>query len=325
MDPPSSTGDDDFTAAIGDAIESTGQLGKTGEIKSAKVNMWTEYHGDKSIIQDRRKRWLKAIPCMIRTVDSNVSENQANVLLKQLGVPSDSSGFEKFGEEEKTYGQVQNGDFKYSFVHDPISFTLVIDKKSDTELAIESNLKGGSGPDSVGQASGSNSATPDSTSYSQPSEVSSASESEHSSDTVSTEKPKADSDQLQAPQSYERQHFVFAVPGGLFSGVTNSDSDSVNLHSNTAPQSKHGHLTFPRRIIRSHETCDRKECWMEHNHETNWSNWFALSGYDGGDIFYQKTILNGQQSSLFLIEHKKSDLSKYKNTTEMLALSFKTR
>ncbi len=51
-------------------------------------------------------------------------------------------------------------------------------------------------------------------------------------------------------------------------------------------------------------------------------NWFVVSGYNGGKIFYQKTMLKGDVLKTFSIEYDESQKSIYDKVTTRIARSF---
>ena len=51
-------------------------------------------------------------------------------------------------------------------------------------------------------------------------------------------------------------------------------------------------------------------------------NWFVVSGYNGGKIFYQKTMLKGDALKTFTIEYDESQKSTYDAVTARVARSF---
>lgn len=52
-------------------------------------------------------------------------------------------------------------------------------------------------------------------------------------------------------------------------------------------------------------------------------NWFVISGYNSGKVFYQKTILNKDQFMSFYIEYPESKKKIYDPVTKHIADSFK--
>lgn len=53
------------------------------------------------------------------------------------------------------------------------------------------------------------------------------------------------------------------------------------------------------------------------------NNWFVISGYNSGKIFYQKTILNKNQFKSFYFEYSESKKKIYDPVTKQIASSFK--
>ncbi len=53
------------------------------------------------------------------------------------------------------------------------------------------------------------------------------------------------------------------------------------------------------------------------------NNWFVVSGYNSGKIFYQKTIFNAGQFKTFLFEYNESQKKFYGPITKRLMKSFK--
>jgi hypothetical protein len=53
------------------------------------------------------------------------------------------------------------------------------------------------------------------------------------------------------------------------------------------------------------------------------SDWFVVSGYEGGRIFYQKTIYRGGAFKTFRIEYDKPLAGVFDNVTKRVAASFK--
>jgi hypothetical protein len=52
-------------------------------------------------------------------------------------------------------------------------------------------------------------------------------------------------------------------------------------------------------------------------------HYFVVSGYDGDNIFYQKTQIFGDHSSSFLMQYPKAEKAKYRAANEMLESSFR--
>lgn len=53
------------------------------------------------------------------------------------------------------------------------------------------------------------------------------------------------------------------------------------------------------------------------------NNWFVVSGYKSGKVFYQKTILNKNQFKFFYFEYPESKKKIYDPITKNIATSFK--
>jgi hypothetical protein len=58
------------------------------------------------------------------------------------------------------------------------------------------------------------------------------------------------------------------------------------------------------------------------SYKTIKSNWFVVSGYNGGKIFYQKTMLKNDVLKTFSIEYDESQKSTYDTVTARIARSF---
>ncbi len=117
------------------------------------------------------------------------------------------------------------------------------------------------------------------------------------------------------------------MPDGLFDlAKPDNEDDSINLTSNdgTATVSAFG-------TQNSSDLSADQEIEKAVSEHPDWQftmkrqgpNWFAVSGYEGDKIFYEKGLISPNRTVYFLLEHNKTDAQKYSACTETLASTFK--
>jgi hypothetical protein len=133
--------------------------------------------------------------------------------------------------------------------------------------------------------------------------------------------------QQQAPQQREvprsaatnTNQFHFEVPLEQFVQQSDGTLRSPDGRATISMWSGNGSLEQQRSALQNEHPN-----W-NYTYRKNGPNYFVVSGYEGNNIFYQKTLRRGDRTATFLMKYPRSEKARYQRANEMLEATFRPR
>jgi hypothetical protein len=133
--------------------------------------------------------------------------------------------------------------------------------------------------------------------------------------------------QQQAPQQREgarsaasnTNQFHFEVPLDQFVQQSDGTLRSPDGRATISMWSGNGSLEQQRSALQNEHPN-----W-NYTYRKNDPNYFVVSGYEGNNIFYQKTLRRGDRTATFLMKYPRSEKARYQDANEMLEATFRPR
>ena len=256
--------------------------------------MSREYHGEESVIENRKRQWLEALLCMIKAIDPLLTDDGTNKLLSQLGVKSAETM--KVADLYNLKTNARDGNRDYSVESDSDFLKLSVQ-------AVKPQVLDATTATSTTSAAAIASTEP----------VASETPSRNQPNSPSVVTGSDNGGQAQVPDGakrYENQFLTFDIPAGLFGDNSAGEKDKMLLESTDGAVI----YTQPSQQLSGMSPASAMEAdiaatpSLKVTMKRSGPNWFAYSGYHGDKIFDSKTVFGNAHPVTFIIEHKKSDL-----------------